>query len=104
MARGRERCPSLATKQSILSVPPNTGCVPRHNSTFCFPLWNLEDKACCRRMRDQPISCIGDARLRGGDAAAGIEHAALGADDAARLAHAAHEGNLEFQRGIAATR
>src|SRR6267154_5676218 len=60
-------------------------------STFCVPLWNLEDKACCRRMRDQPISCIGDARLRGGDAAAGIEHAALGADDAVRLAHAAHE-------------
>src|SRR5258708_40078915 len=62
-----------------------------HNSTFCVPLWNLEDKACCSRMRDQPISCIGDASLRGGDAAAGIEHAALGAAGAARLAHAAHE-------------
>src|SRR6185295_10964458 len=71
------------------------GWRPPRNSTFCVPLCNLEDKACCRRMRDQPISCIGDARLRGGDAAACIEHAALGADDAARLAHAAHERYLE---------
>jgi hypothetical protein len=50
------------------------------------------------------ISCIGDARLRGGDASAGIEHAALGADDAARLAHAVRESDLEFQRGVAGTR
>jgi hypothetical protein len=36
-------------------------------------------------MRDQPISCIGDARLRGGDAAAGIEHATLGVKSACKF-------------------
>jgi hypothetical protein len=38
-----------------------------------------------------PILCIGDARLGGSDAAGGVEHAAVGADHTACLAHAAHE-------------
>src|SRR5882757_3293276 len=92
---GEEASVAIAARRHLATRPrpcevSQTLPAPAY-STFCVPLWNLEDKACCRRMRDQPISCIGDASLRGGDAAAGIEHAALGADDAARLAHAAHE-------------
>jgi hypothetical protein len=58
---------------------------------FSAPLWKFEHKARRRRMRKQPTLCIGDARLGGSDAAADVEHATLGADHAARLAHAAHE-------------
>jgi hypothetical protein len=60
-------------------------------STFRAPLRKFDHKARRRRMRKQPILCIGDARLGGSDAAAGVEHTALGADHPARLAHAAHE-------------
>jgi hypothetical protein len=52
-------------------------------------------------MHKQPAFRIGNARFSGGDATAGVEYAALSADHATCLAHAAHEGELEFQLGVA---
>jgi hypothetical protein len=56
-------------------------CLPSNStSAFRAPLRKFDHKARRRRMRKQPIPCIGDSRLGGRDAAAGVEHAALGAD------------------------
>src|SRR5258708_19591610 len=72
------------------------------NSTSAFraPLRKFEHKARRRRMRKQPILSIGDARLGGTDAAAGVEHPALAADHPPRLAHAAHQQDLEFHLAV----
>src|SRR4030095_11463111 len=66
-------------------------------------LRNLENQARRRRMREQPALCVGDARLRGGGAAADAERLALGAHRAGILRHALDEGDLEFERGVAGT-
>ena len=73
---------------SVGGNPAPSAC---QSSAFRAPLRKFEHKARRRRMRKQPILCIGDARLGGSDAAARVEYAALGADHATRLAHAAHE-------------
>ena len=55
-------------------------------------------------LREQAALGVGDARLRGGGAAADIEHAALGAHGAGVLGHAADKADLEFERGVAGAR
>src|SRR6476660_9181759 len=83
---GRSRAQGTRRRHEIRFAYP-----PISTSAFRAPLRKFEHKARRRRMRKQPILCIGDTRLGGSDAAASVEHAALGADHAARLAHAAHE-------------
>jgi class 3 adenylate cyclase len=55
-------------------------------------------------MREQPILCIGDARLGGSDAAAGVEHVRCAMDVqrgmAERNANVTDEQRIEFRVGI----
>src|SRR6476620_7456273 len=96
---------------SISALTTDIALLPRTSITrdqtavaLSRSLRNLENQAGGGGVRQQAALGVGDAGFCRGGAAADIEGAACGAHRAGILGHAADEGDLEFERGVAGAR